>query len=74
MVNDHGDFCTKRYFVPSIKPRGFWHGDNPADKIQWSYAFRSKCGGYWEISKAVSGFPTEEAAIAAAKAKLTCAA
>jgi hypothetical protein len=67
MFNDHGQFATKRYFVPSKKPRGWYHGDNPLDKIQWSYLLRSDDGAYWKLSSAVSGFSTEQDAIIAAK-------
>ena len=66
-LNDHGHFCTWSYMVPSKKPRGFWHGDNPADKVLWGYAFKSKCGTYWDNSTGRSGFSTEDAAIAVAQ-------
>ena len=69
--HNHGMFCTWSYKVPSKTPRGFWHGETPIlDGEQWAYALRSKCGTFFRISSALSGFKTESAAIDHAKTVL----
>ena len=68
---DHGPFCTWAYNGPSKRARGFWHSDGSTpDKQVWAYALRSKCGTFWETSRAKGGFPDESTAIRAANAAL----
>lgn len=64
---DHGAFCVWEYNGPSKRAHGFWHGDNPIDRPMWAYALRSKCGTFWETSRAKGGFPDEELAVNAAR-------
>jgi len=71
---DHGDFCVWKYNGPGKKARGFWHGDNPIVTPLWAYALRSKCGTFWETSRAKGGFADEESAVNAARAVLTASA
>jgi hypothetical protein len=70
MLNVYEGFATSKYMVPSKSPRGWWHDNNPLDRIQWRYLPLSKCGAYYDNSEAVGGFATEEEAIAAAKKRL----
>ena len=65
---DYGAFCVWKYNGPSKKARGFWHGDDPILQPMWAYALRSKCGTFWETSKAKGGFTDEESAVNAARA------
>jgi hypothetical protein len=65
---DYGEFCVWSYNGPGKKARGFWHGDNPIVYPMWAYALRSKCGTFWETSRAKGGFPDETSACDAARA------
>lgn len=67
---DHGDFCVWKYNGPAKKARGFWHGDNPIMVPTWAYALRSRCGTFWETSRAKGGFADEADAVAAAREAL----
>ena len=58
-------FAVWQYAVPSKKPRGFWHGDNPLDGRKWAYA-RILSNGVVEMSNPVSNFETEADAVKAA--------
>ena len=69
-IVDYDKFCVWTYNAPSKQPRGFWHGDNPADQQRWAYALRSKCGTFWETAGATSGFVNEGLAVKAARARL----
>ena len=69
--NEYDGFCTWSYAAPVEKPRGFWHGDDFTTKPLWAYALRSDCGTFWKTSEPVSGFVTEEFAIAAAREHVT---
>lgn len=64
---DHGGFCVWAYNGPSKKARGFWHADLAIDRPMWAYALRSKCGTFWETSRAKGGFLDEESAVNAAR-------
>lgn len=65
---DHGAFCVWKYNGPGKKARGFWHTDLNIVQPMWAYALRSKCGTFWETSRAKGGFESEDAAVAAARA------
>lgn len=65
---DHGAFCVWRYNGPGKKARGFWHEDLSISQPMWAYALRSKCGTFWETSRAKGGFADEESAVNAARA------
>lgn len=65
---DHGAFCVWKYNGPGKKARGFWHGTDPILVPTWAYALRSKCGTFWETSRAKGGFADEQSAVDAARA------
>ena len=65
---DHGQFCVWKYNGPGKRARGFWNAHLAIDTPMWAYALRSKCGTFWETSRAKGGFSDEESAVNAARA------
>jgi hypothetical protein len=63
-VVHRGGFAVKDYKVPSKKPRGFWHGDNPLDDVKWAWC--PVVDGVVMASQSRGGFATRKAAIDAA--------